>query len=67
MPMIENNDIILKYFLKRRQIPRNFPVLFGGARDTPVKRLKAIATQRKLPRSLWFKSEIVLLNFVRTY
>ena len=67
MFMIENNDIILKYFLKRRQIPRNLLVLFGSARDTPVKRLKAIATQRKLQRSLRFKSEIVQLNFVRTY
>ena len=44
MPMIENNDIILKYFLKRRQIPPNLLVLFGSARDTPIKRFKAIAT-----------------------
>ena len=55
MSMIENNDIILKCILKQIQIPRNLLLLFESARETPVKRLKAIATQRKLPRSLQFK------------
>ena len=52
--MIENNDIILKCILKQIQIPRNLLLLFESARETPVKRLKAIATQRK-PRSLQLK------------
>ena len=52
--MIENNDIILKCILKQIQIPRNLLLLFESARETPVKRLKAIATQRK-SRSLQFK------------
>ena len=54
MSMIENNDIILKCILKQIQIPRNLLLLFESARETPVKRLKAIATQRK-SRSLQFK------------
>ena len=55
MSMIENNDIILKCILKQIQIPRNLLLLFESARETPVKRLKTIARQRKLPRSLQFK------------
>ena len=53
--MIENNDIILKCILKQIQIHRNLLLLFESARETPLKRLKAIATQRKLLRSLQFK------------
>ena len=36
---------------------QNLLVLFGSTRGTPVKRLKAIATQRKqkLPVLLWFE------------
>ena len=55
MSMIENNDIILKYILKQIQVPCNLLLMFEGTRDAPVKRLKAIATQKKLPRSLLFK------------
>ena len=55
MSMIENNDIILKCILKQIQIPRNLLLLFESARETPVKRLKTIARQRKLPKSLQFK------------
>ena len=54
MSMIENNDITLKCTLKQIQIPCNLILLFESARETPVKRLKAIATQRK-SRSLQFK------------
>ena len=54
MSMIENNDIILKCVLKQIQIPRNLLLLFESARETPVKRLKAIARQR------------IMLNFGRT-
>ena len=57
MSMIENNDITLKCTLKQIQIPCNLLLLFKSARETPVKRLKAIATQRKLPRSLQFKRD----------
>ena len=46
--MIENNDITLKCTLKQIQIPCNLLLLFESARETPVKRLKAIATKRKL-------------------
>ena len=53
--MIKNNDIILKFVVKQIQIPRNLLLLFESAQKTPVKRLKAIAAQRKLPRSLQFK------------
>ena len=55
MSMIENNDIILKCVLKQIQIPRNLLLLFESARETPVKTLKAIARQRKLPKSLQFE------------
>ena len=55
MSMIENNDIILKCILKQIQIHRNLLLLFESVRETPLKRLKATATQRKLPRSLQFK------------
>ena len=55
MPMIKNNDIILKFIVKQIQIHRNLLLLFESAQKTPVKRLKALATQRKLPRSLQLK------------
>ena len=55
MSMIKNNDIILKCILKQIQIHRNLLLLFESARETPLKRLKAIATQRKLLRLLQFK------------
>ena len=38
-----------------KAIPRNLLLLFESARETPAKRLKAIATQRKLLKSLQFK------------
>ena len=38
-----------------KAIPRYLLLLFASARETPVKILKAITTQRKLPRSLQFK------------
>ena len=53
--MIENSDIIHKCILKQIQIHRNLLLLFESARETSLKRLKAIATQRKLPRLLQFK------------
>ena len=55
MPMVENNDFILKCILKQIQIHHNLFLLFESARETPLKRLKAIAKQRKLLRSLQFK------------
>ena len=53
--MIENNGINLKYILKQIQVPWNLLLMFGSTRDTPVKRLKAVATQKKLPKSLQCK------------
>ena len=38
-----------------KAIPRYLLLLFDSARETPVKILKGIATQSKLPRSLQFK------------
>ena len=38
-----------------KAIPRYLLLLFESARETPVKRLKAIAIQRKPPWSLQFK------------
>ena len=70
MSMIENNDIILKYILKQMQVPCNLLLMFEGTRDDPVKRLKGIATQKKLPRSLQFKPGCFLKfrkNFLMGY
>ena len=47
MSMIENNVVNLKYILKLNQMFRNLLALFGSTGGTPVKRLKAIAKQRK--------------------
>ena len=38
-----------------KAIPRYLLLLFESARETPVNRLKAIATKRKPPRSLQFE------------